>query len=182
MNILAITPSGPSAEQALREMLAPEFTLRIVTTSAASLFEDVRLNSDLFVNPRIRDTPWDQALAGIDAVFWCASGPVDSAEVAAIVEAIGSSRVARVVTLTSSAQRCWQAAFEAAFAEAAVSVRHVSFEMAATPQFNRSESNACEATGAIVDVVLRWLVRSDWDGIQRVQVAQPFASMAEMVN
>src|SRR6185503_1105050 len=70
MKILVTTPAGNIGRKVLSELLAPEFTVRVITREPARLGE---LLQQVEVVPGSTDDPavLRRALNGVESLFWC---------------------------------------------------------------------------------------------------------------
>lgn len=71
MKILVTTPAGNIGRRVLRELLAPEFSLRVLTRESERLAPEVRQQAEIFRGSTDDLESLLRALDGVDAVFWC---------------------------------------------------------------------------------------------------------------
>jgi uncharacterized protein YbjT (DUF2867 family) len=110
MKILVTTPTGNIGKRMVRELLAPEFSVRVITRDPARLPADVRAQVEVVRGSMEDVAAMQRALDGVEAMFFCV--PTESfqetnvrahyerfAHVAA--RAIRAAEPARVVTISA---------------------------------------------------------------------------------
>lgn len=75
MNILVTTPRGNVGRHVVRELLAPEFSVRVIARDPAQLPEEVRAQTEVFCGSMDDPAVLEAALEGVDALFWCTPPP-----------------------------------------------------------------------------------------------------------
>lgn len=76
MKILVTTPTGNVGRHVVRELLAPEFTVRVIARDPARLPEEVRAQAEVVCGSTDDAALLETALDGMDALFWCTPPPV----------------------------------------------------------------------------------------------------------
>ena len=71
MKILVTTPTGKIGRRVLRELLAPEFSVRVVARDPARLPEDVRHQVEVVRGSTDDVATLRCALDGVETLFWC---------------------------------------------------------------------------------------------------------------
>src|SRR5262245_50636962 len=75
MKILITTPNGNIGRRIVPELLAPEFSVRIITRTPDRLPSDIRDQVEI-VRGSIDDAgTLREAVEGVDAMFWCIPRP-----------------------------------------------------------------------------------------------------------
>src|SRR5258708_1009419 len=74
MRILVTAPSGKSGRIVVRELLAPEFSVRVLTRDPGRLPEGILEQVEAVCGSTDDATTLRQALRGIEALFWCVPG------------------------------------------------------------------------------------------------------------
>lgn len=196
MNILVIDPSGPVAEQILRELIAPEFSIRILTTQPSALPGEIADAAEVIEGSTTQLPAWELVLENIDAVLWCESDAAwMTADAAEFFERAG---VRHVVTLGLLADSSWHTQIEELFAHKAVPARHLRFGTLLDHLLLQRENITKRAFFAlpvpeentipwsampeVVDAALRWLIRCNWDGIEAIQMAAEPLSGSELAE
>jgi uncharacterized protein YbjT (DUF2867 family) len=111
MKILVTNPTGNVGRRVVRELLAPEFSVRVIARTPARLPEDVRTQTGVIHGAMDDVATWQRAAEGVEALFFCVPPAAPSetdlrahyerlACVAA--EAIRSSGIRQMVTISSS--------------------------------------------------------------------------------
>jgi len=75
MRILVTTPSGIVGRQIVRELLSPEFSVRVIARDPARLPSEVREQVDVIHGSMDELTTLRQALNDVEAVFYCLPSP-----------------------------------------------------------------------------------------------------------
>src|SRR5215467_4144079 len=111
MKILVTTPTGNIGRRVLAELLAPEFSVRIITRSPTRLPEDIHEQVEIVQGSTDDVATLRQALDGIEAFFWCIpSAPLKTTNMRehyerfarAAGQAIHEAETPRVVTVSAS--------------------------------------------------------------------------------
>jgi uncharacterized protein YbjT (DUF2867 family) len=71
MKILLTTPAGTIGRRVLGELLAPEFSLRVIAREPARLGEEIRDQVEVVRGSSDDPAALRRALAGVEAMFWC---------------------------------------------------------------------------------------------------------------
>jgi uncharacterized protein YbjT (DUF2867 family) len=82
MRILVTQPTGTVGNRVVRELLEPEFSVRVLTPEPAGLSEGVRDQVEVMRGSTDDAEALRQALDGVEAVFWCV--PTESPRVSDI--------------------------------------------------------------------------------------------------
>ena len=110
MKILITTPTGNIGRRIVRELLAPEFSVRVIVRDPARLPEEVRTQVKVIRGSLDDATTMRRALDGVEALFFCV--PTESRQemnvrghyerfASAAAEAIRAARTPRVVTISA---------------------------------------------------------------------------------
>jgi uncharacterized protein YbjT (DUF2867 family) len=110
MNILITTPTGNIGRRVVRELFAPEFSVRVIARYPARLPEEVRAQVEVFRGSMDDAATLRRALEGADALFFCV--PTESMQetdvrghherfARAAAQAIRRARTPRVVTISA---------------------------------------------------------------------------------
>src|SRR6186997_637760 len=110
MKILVTTPTGRIGRQIVRELLSPEFSVRVIARDPARLPGDVREQADVIRGSMDEITTLRRALSGVEAMFFCV--PPASMQATDVrghyerfagvaAEAIRAARTPRVVTISA---------------------------------------------------------------------------------
>jgi uncharacterized protein YbjT (DUF2867 family) len=110
MKILVTTPGGTIGRRVLLELLAPEFTVRVISRNPGRLPREIRAQAETIAGSIDDATTLATALDGVDALFWCV--PAESARETDVrshyerfarsaSRAIRSAGTARVVTVSA---------------------------------------------------------------------------------
>lgn len=78
MKILVTTPTGNIGKRIVRELLAPEFSVRVIARDLARLPADVRAQVEVVRGSMEDVAVMQRALAGVEAVFFCV--PTESSQ------------------------------------------------------------------------------------------------------
>ena len=111
MRILVTTPAGRIGSQLLRELLAPEFTLRVITPEPGWLPPKIQEQVEIVHGSTDDPATLAAALDGVEALFWCV--PVESRQekdlrsyyerfARAACDAIQKAGTERVVTISAA--------------------------------------------------------------------------------
>jgi uncharacterized protein YbjT (DUF2867 family) len=71
MTILITTPAGTIGRRVLQELLAPEFSVRVIARDAARLPEEIREQVEVIRGSTDDPATLRLALDGVEALFWC---------------------------------------------------------------------------------------------------------------
>src|SRR5438093_11106550 len=110
MRILVTNPTGRIGRRVLAELLAPEFSVRVIARDPARLPEEIREQVDIVRGSAEDAVILRHALEGVEALFWCV--PTESLEDTDIEQhyerfacsawdAIRGARTPRVVTISA---------------------------------------------------------------------------------
>ncbi len=110
MKILVTTPTGQIGKRVLDELLAPEFSVRIIARNPARLPEEIREQVEVVRGSTDHAETLRRALDGVESLFWCI--PTESLQeknvrghyerfARAAAQAIRTAGVPRVVTISA---------------------------------------------------------------------------------
>jgi len=110
MKILVTTPTGNIGQRIVRELLAPEFSVRVIVRDPLRLPDEVREQVEIIHGSMDDATTLRRALDGADAMFFCV--PTESMQerdvrghykrfARAAAQAISEARTPRVVTISA---------------------------------------------------------------------------------
>ncbi len=71
MKILITTPNGCVGRKIVPELLAPEFSVRVITRNLGGLPRDIREQVEIVRGSTDDASTLREALEGVDAMFWC---------------------------------------------------------------------------------------------------------------
>jgi uncharacterized protein YbjT (DUF2867 family) len=175
MKILITTPGGMIGRTIIPELLAPEFSVRVVSRNSHRLASDIR-NQVQIVRGSIDDAgTLREALEGMDAMFWCIPRPpIEETNIPgyyerfaqAAAEAIREVGTPRVVGISPSPAFV-QAAAEDILNGSGAAMRHL---RCASLALNPHIPITMAAAEDIADLALRLLVRRDWSGIECISL------------
>jgi len=110
MKILVTTPTGNIGRRVVPELLAPEFSVRVIARDPARLPEEIREQIEVVRGSTDDAATLRRALEGVEALFWCVP-PASLQETdvqghferfaRAACQAIREARVPRVVTISA---------------------------------------------------------------------------------
>jgi uncharacterized protein YbjT (DUF2867 family) len=153
------------------ELLAPEFSVRVITRDSDRLPRDIRDEVEI-VRGSIDDAgALREALEGVDALFWCIPlPPIEETNIAgyyerfarAAMEAIRTAGVPRVVGISPGPASVQHTA-EQILNRSGAAIRHL---RCASLALNSHIPITMAAAEDIADLALRLLVRTDWSGIE----------------
>jgi hypothetical protein len=192
MNILVITPDGDIGCRVVAELLSPEFTLRVITDDPVDLPGEWREQVEVFDSAADNVETLRQALSGVGSVLWCLPSGTDLEPLArALSEAMREVGTPRLVTV--SALDCGlthnpviisgQSAIESILNKSGAAIRHLRCHLSIEKaEFQQKETPfSLPIPGDIlvplvvaddaVNVALRWLVRRDWEGVEKLVVS-----------
>jgi len=175
MKILITTPNGCVGRKIVPELLAPEFSVRIVTRHPYRLPSDIREQVEIVRGSTDDASTLCKALEGVDAMFWCIPRPwLQETNVRrhyerfarAASKAIRETGTQRVVSISPSAASV-QAAVEDILNSSGAAIRHLRCgRFTENPYIPISTAAATD----IADVALRLLVRTDWKGVESLSL------------
>jgi uncharacterized protein YbjT (DUF2867 family) len=206
MRILVTTPTGNIGRRVLQELLAPEFSVRVILRNPARLSWEIREQVEVVRGSTDDAATLRQALDGVEALFWCV--PTESMQETDVEQhyerfacagwqAIREARTPRVVAISAGGKgRTRKAsrisglhAMEEILNETGTAIRHLRcgqfMENFLSQAWQIREQGLVShpmpghvsipmtAATDVADVVLRWLVRRDWNGIEAVAVHGP---------
>src|SRR5262245_41255398 len=110
MKILVTTPTGRIGRRIVPELLAPEFSVRVVVRDPARLPEEIREQVEVVRGSTDDSATLRRALDGVEAMFWCV--PTESLQATDVAEhyerfawagwqAIRQAETPRVVTISA---------------------------------------------------------------------------------
>lgn len=175
MKILITTPGGMIGRTIIPELLAPEFSVRVVSRNSHRLPSDIRDQTEIVRGSTDDTSTLHEALEGVDAMFWCIPRPpIEEASTPAYYErfaraaseAVRAAGVPRVVAISPSPSSVQDAA-EQILNRSAAAIRHL---RCAPHALNPRIPIPASAAQDIADVALRLLVRTDWSGIESVSL------------
>jgi uncharacterized protein YbjT (DUF2867 family) len=71
MKILVTTPTGKIGRRIVPELLAPEFSVRVIVRDPNRLPEEIREQVEVVCGSTDDGPTLRRALDGVDAMFWC---------------------------------------------------------------------------------------------------------------
>src|SRR6266702_9001376 len=71
MKILITTPTGNIGRRVLVELLAPEFSVRVISRDPSRLPEEIREQVEVVRGSTDETATLRRALDGVEALFWC---------------------------------------------------------------------------------------------------------------
>jgi uncharacterized protein YbjT (DUF2867 family) len=200
MNILVITPDGDIGRRVMVELLSPEFTVRVITDDSAGLPEEWREQVEVIAGPTDSSGTLLRALAGVGSVLWCLPAGTDQ-EIEPLARALSRAMreagTPRLVTVSmagcgfirSAGIISDRATIEDILNKSGAVIRHLHCSLLTEKLPSQGQSILEEGTFSlpipedilaplvvaddVVDVALRWLVRRDWEGIERLAVSGP---------
>jgi uncharacterized protein YbjT (DUF2867 family) len=198
MNILVITPDGDIGRPVLAELLSPEFTVRVITDDSAVLPEEWLDQVEMIASPTDNAGTLLRALAGVGSVLWCIPAGTDQ-EIEPFARALsramreaGTPRLVTVSTadcgfIHSAGILSGQPTLEGILNKSGAGIRHLRCGLLMEKPPSQGQSILEEGTFSlpipgdilvplvmaddVVDVALRWLVRRDWEGIEKLAVS-----------
>jgi uncharacterized protein YbjT (DUF2867 family) len=204
MKILITTPGGVIGRRILRELLAPEFSVRIVSRNPLLLPKSIREQVQVFQGCTDSGKTLRQALEGVDAMFWCVPEGFQETSAnshcerfaRAAFQAIRETGTPRLVAISASglpgkARSGEHHAMEEILNNSGAAIRHLRCGWLMENllrQVNSIREGGLisgsmpadipipfTAAADIADTALRRLVRADWDGIESTVVHGPEA-------
>lgn len=200
MKILVITPDGDIGCPVVAELLSPEFTVRVFTDDPAALPEVWHDQVEVIAGPTDGAGTLLRALADVGSVLWClpaGTGHEIEPFARALGRAIREAGTPRLVTVTATGcgwicnadTNSRESAMEDILNKSGAAIRHVRFGPSTETALSRGQpiletgTFSMPITGDIsfplaeaddvIDAALRWLVRRDWKGIERLAIAAP---------
>jgi uncharacterized protein YbjT (DUF2867 family) len=185
MKILITTPGGTIGRRIVPELLAPEFSVRVISRNPDRL--EFREHVEIARGSTDNVAALSRALDGVDAMFWCIPrAPIGETNLHAYFErfaraasqAIRDSETPRVVSISASPISTLHAA-EEILNDSGAAVRHLrcawftegfSVPVAAHPA---DVSGPMTVVNDIADHALRLLVRTDWHGVEAISIPGP---------
>jgi len=175
MKILITTPNGCVGRKIVPELLAPEFSVRIVTRQPYRLANDIREQVEIVRGSTDDISTLCKALEGVDAMFWCIPRPwLQETNVRrhyerfarAASKAIREAGTPRVVSISAD-PRSALPEMEDILNESGAAIRHLRCgRFTENPYIPISTAAAAD----IADVALRLLVRTDWKGVESLSL------------
>src|SRR5712675_1256348 len=71
MKILVTASTGNIGRRLLKELMAPEFSVRVITRHPERLPKEIREQVEVVVGPTDHPATLRRALEGVEALFWC---------------------------------------------------------------------------------------------------------------
>jgi uncharacterized protein YbjT (DUF2867 family) len=192
MKILITTPAGHIGRRIVPELLAPEFSVRVLTRNPSRLPSEIRDQVEVVRGSTDDPNALSKALDGVDALFWCI--PRESPQktnvrshherfARAASLAIRKAKTPRVVAISRSVE---ESATEDILNESGAAIRHLRCRWPGENLIEQ-ESSICEcrtishsiladapipivAVAEIADIALKLLVRTDWSGVEALTV------------
>lgn len=199
MKILITTPNGVIGKRIVQELLAPEFSVRVITRDPEHL--PAAWRAEVEVVPGSSDDPavLRQALAGVEALFWCGprrpEGESDQWDyygrfARAASQAVRAAGTPRVVAISPDVDiGPGLSLVEQILNESGAAIRHLRCGWLMENLLPQARALAAQgllsyplpgdvavplvAASDVADIALRWLARRDWDGIAATTVHGP---------
>src|SRR6266481_575235 len=133
MKILITTPNGRVGGKIVPELLAPEFSVRVMTRHPGRLPNDIRGQVEIVRGSTDDISTLCKALEGVDAMFWCIPRPpIEETNIrshyerfaCAAAQAVREAGTPRVVSISPSAASV-QAAVEDILNSSGAAIRHL---------------------------------------------------------
>jgi len=110
MKILVTASTGNIGRRLLKELMAPEFSVRVITRHPERLSQEIREQVEVVVGPTDHSATLRRALEGVEALFWCV--PTESLQernvqgyyerfARSACQAIREARTPRIVTISA---------------------------------------------------------------------------------
>jgi uncharacterized protein YbjT (DUF2867 family) len=200
MKILVITPDGDIGRRVMAELLSPEFTVRVIPDDSAGLPEEWIEQVEVIAGPTDNAETLLRALAGVGSVLWCIPAGTNqeiepfACALSRAMREVGTPRLVTISTagcglIRSAGIIPSQPAIEAILDKSGAMIRHLRCGLLTESRFSQGQSILEKGTFSLpvpgeilvplveaddgVDVALRWLVRQDWEGIERLVVSGP---------
>jgi uncharacterized protein YbjT (DUF2867 family) len=179
MKILITAPGGTIGRRIVPELLAPEFSVRVISRNPHRLPAEIRDQVEIVRGSIDNAGALREALDGVDALFWCIPRPpiretnlLDYYErfARAAFRAVRQAETPRVVSISASPISTLHAA-EEILNESGAAIRHLRCAW-----FTSNISvpvTGLPAMTHIADLALRLLVRTDWSGIEALSIPGP---------
>jgi uncharacterized protein YbjT (DUF2867 family) len=175
MKILITTPGGMIGRTIIPELLAPEFSVRVISRNSHRLPAEIRDQVEI-VRGSIDDAgALREAIEGVDAFFWCIPRPpIEEMNIPGYYkrlariasQAIRAAGTSRVVSISSGPASVQHAA-EQILNRSGAAIRHLRrASLALNPHIPITMDSAQD----IADLTLRLLVRTDWSGIESLSL------------
>ena len=175
----------------LGELLAPEFSVRIISREPSRLTQEIRDQVELVCGSIDDAKTLRSALDGVESMFWCVPRP-SSAEAdlrghyarfsLAACQALRAAGTQRVVAISCVGQApglnagptSVQHVTEDILNKSGAAIRHLrcGAEQTISVPGVRNGKTRFPTVRDIADVALRWLVRRDWQGIATVPIGE----------
>jgi len=179
MKILITTPGGMIGLTIIPELLAPEFSVRVIARNPHRLPAEIRDQVEIVRGSIDNAGTLREALDGVDAFLWCIPrAPIGETNLRAYNEcfaraasqAIRESETPRVVSISSSPIFGLYAA-EEILNDSGAAIRHLQCAWF-TEKFSLPVTGLLSLTH-VADLALRLLVRTDWSGVEALSVPGP---------
>jgi uncharacterized protein YbjT (DUF2867 family) len=196
MKILITTPAGTIGRRIVPELLAPEFSVRVMARNPARLPTEFREQVEAVRGSTDDPKALCKALEGIDALFWSVPrAPIRETNIHSYYErfaraasqAIREAATPRVVTFSGVPASALHAV-EDILNESGAAIRHLRCGWITENPSAQGNSiwrhglsfpllaqipGPMTALADIADAALRLLARTDWDGVESLSVHGP---------
>lgn len=198
MKILITAPASTIGRRIVSDLLAPEFSVRVITRNPSRIPVDIRPQVEVMRGSTDDPKALRTALEGVDALFWyIPRAPIEDGNLQGCYErharaasrAIREVRMPRVVSIsTSDGFNSSFHVMEEALNESGAAIRHLRRECFTENLDEQASSTArhgpipyampehtivpMSAVGDVADVALRLLVRTDWSGVEVLSVGR----------
>jgi uncharacterized protein YbjT (DUF2867 family) len=197
MKILITTPAGSIGRSIIPELLAPEFSVRVITRNPSRLPSEIRNQVEVIRGSTDDTNALCEALDAVDALFWCIPREsVKETNVRSYYErfacaaslAVREAKTPRVVAISGGLDSAMRAT-EDILNESGAAIRHLRCGWLRENLFQRGNpisgpglisypmaADAAIPMGAvtgIADIALKLLVRTDWSGVASLDVGRP---------
>jgi hypothetical protein len=175
MKILITTPNGTIGRRIVPDLLAPEFSVRVITRNPDRLSGEIRDQVEIIRGSTDDILALREGLEGVDALFWCVPpAPNEDTNVQSHYErfacaasrAIREAETPRVVSISATPISALHAA-EEILNDSRAAIRHIRCDwftiVSDTPDHTSLVPH-------IADIALRLLVRTDWRGIEAITI------------
>jgi uncharacterized protein YbjT (DUF2867 family) len=185
MKILITTPGGTIGRRIVPELLAPEFSVRVISRNPDRL--EFREHVEIARGSTDNVAVLRRALDGVDALFWCIPrAPIRGTDFPAYYErfaraashAIREAGTLRVVSV-SAGSALESYGTEEMLNESGASFRHLrcdwfteNFSVPVT-RLQKDFPGTTRVVTHIADLALRFLVRTDWSGVEALSIPGP---------
>jgi hypothetical protein len=179
MKLLVIGQSDDMMRQIVRELLAPEFLVRILMVGSQNESREWTDQVEVTSCVMFEKNSLNEVLEGVESVLWCIPFQ-DSADdrllelARELSPALCAAGVSRLVTVRNMSTK--GLAVERLLNNSGMAIRHLCWGNAPAPLLLESQSigepgpNTADPVRImamdVVDLALRWLVRRDWNGVQ----------------